>query len=115
MKTFVTKINDEGIDFDNGSNLSSYHDAECCEHHWLSFEHLTLDDFEGLEFDLSNDGFFERIPGYGIALLPLNGHPVRIPGYGSNNGYYSDNLDLVLKNEGKRVFYNISNCQIISD
>lgn len=39
MKTFVTKINDEGIDFDNGSNLSSYHNQDCCEHHWLSFEH----------------------------------------------------------------------------
>jgi hypothetical protein len=99
MKTFVTKINDEGIDFDNGANLSSYHRRDCCEKHWLCFEHLTLDDFDGLVFDLSNDGFFERIPGYG-----------------SNNGYYLSTLDLVLEDvRGKQIFYDISDCQVISD
>jgi hypothetical protein len=60
-------------------------------------ENLTIADFEGLEFDISGDDFFERIDGYGIALKSLNGHPVRIPGYGSNNGYYSCDLELVLK------------------
>jgi hypothetical protein len=49
-------------------------------------------------------------------LNPIKGHPVRIPGYGSNNGYYSSNLDLVLS-DGKRFekYYDISECQEIDN
>lgn len=95
--------------------MYSNHDSDCCEHHWLSFEHLGLIDFEGLEFDLTNDEFFARIDGYGIALIPINGHPVRIPGYGSNNGYYSTNLELVISGGGINKSYDITECQEIND
>ena len=73
-------------------------------------------DFEGLEFDLTNDNFFKRIDGYGIELIPINGFSVKIPGYGSNNGYYSANLDLILT-DGKNFqkTYDITECQVISD
>jgi len=73
---------------------------------------LALADFDGLEFDLTSDGFFERIEDYGIALKPLVGFPVRIPGYGSNNGYYSDQLDLILS-DGKAFskVFDITECQ----
>ena len=110
----VVKIDSDSLEFDNGIVLYSDHQTECCESHYLSLSDLTLDDFEGLEFDLTNDDFFERIPDYGIALRPINGHPVRIPGYGDNNGYYSSNLDLILTNtDGRGVFkeYNITECQ----
>ena len=110
----VVKIKSDSLEFDNGIVLYSDHQTECCESHYLSLSDLTLDDFEGLEFDLTNDDFFERIPDYGIALRPINGHPVRIPGYGDNNGYYSSNLDLILTNtDGRGVFkeYNITECQ----
>lgn len=77
---------------------------------------MTLADFDGLEFDLTSDDFFERIEGYGIALKPLVGHPVRIPGYGSNNGYYSSRLDLVLSDrKGVLKVYDVSECQVIDD
>jgi len=77
---------------------------------------LTLADFDGLEFDLSSDYFFERIEGYGIALTPLAGHPVRIPGYGSNNGYYSADLTLVLRDvTGFKKVFDITECQEITD
>jgi hypothetical protein len=108
----VTKIDSESLIFDNGMVLSSFHDHDCCESHYLSLADLTLEDFEGLEFDLSNDDFFERIENYGIALKPKNGHPVRIPGYGSNNGYYSSNLALVLEANGEVIKrYDITECQ----
>ena len=84
-------------------------------------------DFEGLEFDLSGDlaaydlalvGFFERVEGYGIRLLPINGHPVSVPGYGYNNGYYSSHLTLVLERPDKTgwgvtYYFDISKCQDI--
>jgi len=77
---------------------------------------LTIADFDNLEFDLTTDDFFERIEGYGIALKPLIGHPVRIPGYGSNNGYYSGNLYLVLS-DGKdfNKVFDVTECQVVND
>jgi len=115
-KVKVIKIDSDSLEFDNGIILSSNHDQDWCESHHLSLSDLTLADFESLEFDLTSDDFFERIEGYGIALKPIVGFPVRIPGYGSNNGYYSSNLDLVLT-DGKdfsKVF-DISDCQDIND
>ena len=112
----VIKVENDTIEFNNGVKLFSNHEQDCCENHYLSMNDLTIDDFEGLEFDLSNDDFFERIEGYGIALKPINGHPVRIPGYGLNNGYYSSNLDLVVDYpDGSQTNYHIDECQDIND
>ena len=112
----VIKIDSTGLDFDNGVRLESAHERNCCETHYLSFSDLTIMDFEGLEFDLTSEEFFERIDGYGIALKPLFGHPVRIPGYGHNNGYYSSELVLVLSDDkGFRKVFDISNCQVIEE
>ena len=102
--------------FEDGTRLYSNHDGECCETHYLDFEHISMDDFDGLEFDLSNDNFFEAVDGYGIRLVPTNGFPVPIPGYGYNNGYYSIELELVLSSpDGSCRVFDISNCQEISD
>ena len=110
----VVKV-DNCITFEDGTILDSEHVQNCCESHFLSFDDLTLEDFDGLEFDLSTEDFFERIEDYGIALKPTNGFPIRIPGYGSNNGYYSSHLDLVLLNRKFNVCkrFNISDCQVI--
>jgi hypothetical protein len=107
----VTELTSDSITFENGVTLTSHHDSDCCESHWLSFNDLKLEDFQGLEFDLSNDNFFERVEDYGIRLLPINGHPVSVPGYGSNNGYYSSDLHLIIS-DGRS--FDISNCQVIS-
>jgi hypothetical protein len=113
-KVKVIQVERESLTFDNGIILASDHEQCCCENHYLSFKGLTLSDFKGLEFDITTDDFFERIDEYGIALKPLNGHPVRIPGYGSNNGYYSSNLELILyNNNGFKKVFDISACQKI--
>lgn len=106
MKTKIQKILDYSIIFDNGTTLTSVHGRECCEKHYIDFSHITLEEVKDLEFDLSNDKFFNRIPNYGIELVPLNGFPVRVPGYGYNNGYYSANITLVL---GKQ--FDVTECQ----
>ena len=116
MTVTVTAISDETLHFSDGSEMYSDHDTECCEHHYLDTSNLTLDEFKGLEFDLTSDTFFERVPDYGIRLVPLNGHPISIPGYGDNNGYYSNHLDLVVNfpNQTQRI-YNITECQFDKD
>lgn len=92
--------------------LESKHRKDCCEQHYLSFGDLSLEDFEGLEFDLSEDTFFRRVPGYGIELIPVSGWGVKIPGYSSNNGYYSTNLTLVLRHPVRgTVKWDITECQ----
>jgi len=112
----VIKVENDVIVFDNGCKLYSDHEQDCCESHYLDMEHLRLADFEGLEFDLDNDNFFKRIDDYGIELVPVKGWPVKIPGYGDNNGYYSTELTLVLtNNKGLHKTYDISECQEIND
>ena len=114
MNSKVIKVNDDGIKFDNGMTLFSYHSQDCCESHELYFRDLTLGEFDGLEFDLSNDKFFNRVDGYGIELLPVHGFPVRIAGHGSNNGYYSSNMNLVLSDGKTEKTFDISDCQNIT-
>jgi hypothetical protein len=116
IKSKVIKVNDESITFDCGATLASYHEQDCCEHHYLSFDNLDITDFDGLEFDLSNDKFFNRIENFGIELVPLIGFTVKVPGYGINNGYYTSNLSLVLIKDNKEIAnYEIDECQLISD
>ena len=105
----------DGLRFDDGSYLFSDHDQDCCEHHYLDFDSLDLSDFEGLDFDLTSDNFFEKVDNFGIRLIPVNGHPISIAGYGYNNGYYSHNLTLVLKSGESTRVYDISECQDIKD
>lgn len=114
LKVLVIGI-DDGIYFDNGMSLTSEHWTECCEHHYLSFNDLDMKDFKGLEFnlDLEDGNFFKRIAGYGIELVPINGWSVKIPGYGDNNGYYSENINLVLKDANDNVLqdWDVTECQ----
>ena len=108
----VTKVEQYSIHFEEDYFLTSEHEQDCCEAHYLSFEHLTLDDFKDLTFDLSSDTFFGKIEDYGIRLNPIKGHFIQIPGYSDNNGYYSSNLTLVLEKNGKVIEeWDITECQ----
>ena len=115
-KLRVIKIGAESIEFNGGVVLQSNHDGDCCERHYLSFEHITLLDFKDLVFDLSCDDFFKRITGYGIELIPIKGHSIKVPGYGFNNGYYGTNIDLQILKNGKLIkSYDVTECQTITD
>lgn len=111
----VIYVDNDVLRFDDKSELYSSHDQDCCEHHYLSFEGQTLADFSGLEFDLSSSTFFEKVDGFGIRLIPVIGHPISVPGYGYNSGYYSSNLTLVLERPGMTTKFDISECQEIQD
>lgn len=113
-KLKVIRLDSESIEFEGGIKLYSNHDSDCCESHSLTMSDLTIEDFDGLEFDLTNDDFFNRIPDYGIELIPIKGHSVKIAGHGYNNGYYSDQLDLIITKDNKVIKkYDITDCQDI--
>lgn len=109
----VVGLEDEAIIFHNGVRLQSFHEVSCCEYHYLSFDELTFSDFDKLEFDLTSDKFFERIPNFGIKLIPIAGQSISIPGYGQNNGEYSENLHLQVIGPQLEVLfdYDITECQ----
>src|SRR5690606_23264188 len=112
----IIKIYDETIEFNDGSKLYSFHDQSCCESHYLDPSGIELDEVNDLIFDLDKplEEIIERVPGYGIRLIPRHGMPLSIPGYGYNNGYYSDNLSLTLsRNNGSNESLNITDCQVI--
>lgn len=112
----VILVDSDFIDFDTGHRLLSEHTSDCCEHHYLSMANLDVRDFEGMDFDLDRTDFFERVEDFGIRLVATNGYAIPIPGYGSNNGYYSSDLNLVVIDaDGKTVWdIDISECQEIS-
>lgn len=114
-KIKVIKINQDSIEFNDGTILSSYHNQDCCEDHSLSMDDLTLADFDDLEFDLSKGNFFKKIEDYGIELIPIKGWPIRIPGHGANNGYYCSDLFLTIVNKDNNInkSFDISECQDI--
>jgi len=114
-KLKVIKVNSEYIEFENEIKLYSEHISDCCENHYLLLDDLELSDFEGLEFNLTNDFFFKKIEDYGIELIPINGHSIKIPGYGYNNGYYSTQLTLVLSGRGFYKTFDITECQKIEN
>jgi hypothetical protein len=112
----VVAVNSDSIEFSDGVFLRSWHDQDCCEEHSLTLTDISLSDFDGLLFDLSRDDFFKRVDGYGIELIPIHGHSVKIPAHGYNNGYYSSNLDIVIEFDGKELKrWDISDCQVIND
>ena len=112
-KLKAVKIENDELVFNDGTRLLSIHDPDCCEQHYLDFADLDINDFDGLEFDLTSDKFFNRVEGYGIELVPTDGHVVRVPGYGFNNGYYSSDIHLIIVDaNGKTVkSYDVSECQ----
>ena len=116
-KVKVIKVDGYGIKFDNDCYLTSEHQQDCCESHELTFSDLTLADFEGLEFNLTNGNFFKRIPDYGIELVPIKGHTVKIPGHGYNNGYYGTNIEMIIWRPDNTVYksYDVTECQQIDD
>src|SRR5690606_26490355 len=100
-----------GIEFDDGHLLYDYHEHDCCGQHFLDFCVLSLEDFNGVDSNLSGV-YFERVPEYVIRLIATSGMAVPIPGYGSNDGYFSANLELVLSKRREEVArYDITECQ----
>lgn len=110
----VVKIEYNEIVFNDGTRLLSNHNQDCCEQHYLEFANLDISDFDGLKFDLTSGDFFNRVKDYGIELKPITGHVVRVPGYGSNSGYYSSNIDLIISDaKGNTIkSFDVSECQL---
>ena len=84
--------------FDNGIIVLAYHYRSCCESVYADFEALEDTKFESQEFDEktftianTNDGF----------LIKDQFVSYFVPCYNSQNGYYSDNLNVEIRHIDK--------------
>ena len=114
--------NKSKVIFENGYTLYSEHNQDCCEWHYLDFTMLKnynigtatgqkINIYEQ-EFDFSKGIPFKKVDGVGILLIDTQGNKYLINGYGYNNGYYSDEIELVLtKGRLVKYRYDVTECQ----
>lgn len=122
----INKIFNESLNFDNGLEIYSSHDQDCCEHHYAAFSALTaynLNTVTGetvnildVEFDENIEDHIQLVKDMGFNLIAKDGSRYFVPCYAENNGYYNSSLDLVIEFNGKEVkTINISHCQEWTD
>ena len=107
----IERINDSGIIFNNGTQLSHYHIQDCCEDVYADWEYLkqynvlpsTGENISiyDIEFDDSITNNIEYEKNMGIKLISKTGDKWFIPCYNEQNGYYSSNLNLIIEFEDK--------------
>lgn len=100
----IMEITDEKILFDNGVIIIFYHDQDCCESVYADFKMLEDTDIKEKDIDKIE---IELVKGAGFRL---NGEFV--PCYNAQNGYYSDDLELIIDYQnGKKEIYDLNECK----
>lgn len=119
----IVKIEEERIEFDDGTVMESYHEQDCCEWHWAELGILAnynlnpktgeTINIKDIEFPDNIDKSVKLIPGEGFNLVAKDGSKYFVPCYASNNGYYSTNLKLLIRGGKfkKNKSINLEECQ----
>ena len=104
FKEFIMDDGDfAGVIFDNGCKIFTWHNSDCCEHVYADFKQLEDTSFMSTEF---NDDEV-NIEGVEDSGIKVNGYFV--PCYNTQNGYYSDRLELeVVKSNGESNYMDIT-------
>lgn len=94
---WIESFDDDHVTFTDGSYITYVHLQDCCEHNWADFSVLDVF-YNGEEF---YDYYITPVDGAGFNLhlvLDLYGrhHTIFVPCYSVQNGYYSDNLDIII-------------------
>lgn len=102
----IDRIDTSEIRFDNGTVLGYYHDQDCCEQVYADWEYLNqynilpstgeIISIYDIEFDedIVNNLEFEK--NMGIKLVSKTGDKWFVPCYNEQNGYYNDELELLI-------------------
>lgn len=114
----IIEIKENKIIFDNEYELESYHEQDCCEHVYADFE--VLKDYnvstktgktiniKDIDFEEHLEYLIQGIENEGFNMISKIGEKFFIPCYNSQNGYYSSELELILKRGEVKEFMNIS-------
>ena len=114
----IIEIKENKIIVDNEYELESYHEQDCCEHVYADFE--VLKDYnvstktgktiniKDIDFEEHLEYLIQGIENEGFNMISKIGEKFFIPCYNSQNGYYSSELELILKRGEVKEFMNIS-------
>ena len=95
----MNKIQNNLVTLENGITISYYHEQECCEDVYADFEALKDTTFENEVIEIP---VIEKVTDKGIRI---NGYFV--PCYNSQNGYYSNDLSLIIKSKNGEVLQHL--------
>jgi len=87
----IKEITDFHILFDDGTKITDYHEQDCCEYVYA--------DFEQLKTTAIMNEVFKREDLLNMVGVKDNGIKLKsymIPCYNEQNGYYSDQLELIV-------------------
>jgi len=89
----IIEINEDGIKFDDGTTIIDEHRQDCCEHVYADWKQLKDTGFLGKEI--------EEIKIEGVEDLGFRINQYFVPCYNEQNGYYGDDLILIIKYPNK--------------
>lgn len=103
----IVFVCEEYIEFDNGFHLTSYHEKDCCEKHYVDFTSIIGQGYEGKEFPnklsemLVETTDLIRFYKYGlwftfIKIKDLEGNIYTLSMHGSNN-CHDTGVNLILR------------------
>lgn len=114
----IVKFEEDKIIFDNGYELESYHDQDCCEWVYADFEVLKTYNVSvktGKSIKITDIDFCENIielvqgkEDCGFNMISKIGEKFFVPCYNNQDGYYSDKLELILYKKGYKEVMDIS-------
>jgi len=88
----IAEIKYDYILFTNGDKITFYHGQDCCEKVYANFQEI--DDI-AMDYEFNEPLVFEEVKDYGFRF-GNKGKMVSVPCYNVQNGYYSDDLDILL-------------------
>lgn len=87
----IKAVDVEYIMFDNGTNITFDHCADCCEYNYADF--MQIED-EALSFDFEEPLDFEVVELSGFRFGNKGRRMFFIPCYSDQNGYYSSDVQI---------------------
>jgi hypothetical protein len=93
----IIKLEENLIEFDDGTRITASHEADCCEDNYADCEQLD-DIARSTDFDTANLEF-EIVDGSGFRFGNAPAKMFFVPCYSDQNGYYSDDVDIYLNDE----------------
>ena len=116
----IVMIEENYIEFDSGTIISMTHSQDCCENVYADCSALrdynilpstgqaiTIGD---IAFTDDIENCIEQVPDMGFNLISADGSKWFVPCPNEQNGYYSDELTMRIKRDGKTIMMDLTGC-----
>lgn len=105
----ITEIHTTGITFSDGSKITDYHDADCCEDNYADYEQL--DDI-AKKYNFHTPLKFEAIDEKGFRFGD-DEQMFFVPCYSNQNGWYSSDIEIWYYHNGQNEQVLYFDCEML--